>query len=296
MTRPMPETDQLPHALYRAEQVRALDRAAIDDYGIPGAELMARAGAAAYRLLRERWPGARHVTVLCGGGNNGGDGYVVARLAAADGLTVEVLALADPDGLTGDARTMADAFRDAGGTIQPFHAMPRRTDLIVDALLGTGLDREVQGDWAQAIAAANAHLAPKLAIDIPSGLHADTGRILGLAIQAEATISFIGLKQGLFTGEGPSCCGQVAFSPLGLPRWSGPARSSPPGASTGPSRRNSSTPAGAAPTRGTSGPCWWWAGPRGWRGRRAWPGRPPCAPGPGWSRWPATRTTPPCSG
>ena len=222
MTRTMPETDQLPHALYRAEQVRALDRAAIDDFGIPGAELMARAGAAAFRLLRGRWPGARHITVLCGGGNNGGDGYEVARLASADGLTVEVLALADPAGLTGEARAMADAFPAAGGSIQPFHALPKRTDLIVDALLGTGLDREVTGDWARAIAAANAHLAPKLAIDIPSGLHADTGRVLGAAIEAEATISFIGLKQGLFTGEGPSCCGQVAFSPLGAPAvvWS----------------------------------------------------------------------------
>ncbi len=97
---------------------------------------------------------------------------------------------------------MAYAYRDAGGTVSPFQGMPRRADVIVDALLGTGLDREVTGDWAQAIAAANAHLAPKLAIDIPSGLHADTGRVLGLAIQAEVTISFIGLKQGLFTGEG----------------------------------------------------------------------------------------------
>jgi len=222
MTSPMPETNQLPHALYRAEQVRALDRAAIEDYGIPGADLMERAGAAAYRLLRQRWPGARRVTVLCGGGNNGGDGYVVARLAAGDGCEVEVLALADPDGLTGDARTMADAYRDAGGTVSPFQGMPRRADVIVDALLGTGLDRDVTGDWAQAIAAANAHLAPKLAIDIPSGLHADTGRVLGLAIQAEVTISFIGLKQGLFTGEGPGCCGQIVFSPLGLPAvvWS----------------------------------------------------------------------------
>ncbi len=222
MFRPMPDTDRLPHALYRADQVRALDRAAIEDHGIPGAELMERAGAAAYRLLRGRWPGARRLTVLCGGGNNGGDGYVVARLALADGLSVEVLTLADPDALAGDARTMADAYRAAGGALRPFDALPRRTDLIVDALLGTGLDREVQGAWAGAIAAANAHLAPKLAIDIPSGLHADTGRVLGVAIEAAATLSFIGLKQGLFTGEGPSCCGEVRFSALGIPAvvWS----------------------------------------------------------------------------
>ena len=92
--RHLPDSNQLPHALYRADQVRALDRAAIDDYGIPGVELMGRAGAAAYRLLRDRWPEARRLVVLCGGGNNGGDGYEVARLARADGLAVEVLALA----------------------------------------------------------------------------------------------------------------------------------------------------------------------------------------------------------
>jgi ADP-dependent NAD(P)H-hydrate dehydratase / NAD(P)H-hydrate epimerase len=222
MFRPMPDTDRLPHALYRADQVRALDRAAIEDYGIPGAELMERAGAAAYRLLRSRWPGARRLLVLCGGGNNGGDGYVVARLARENGLGVEVLALADPASLSGDARAMADACLAAGGLVGPFDGLPRRVDLIVDALLGTGLDREVEGEWARAIAAVNGHLAPKLAIDIPSGLHADTGRVLGIAVQADATISFIGLKQGLFTGEGPSCCGDVRFSALAVPAvvWS----------------------------------------------------------------------------
>jgi hydroxyethylthiazole kinase-like uncharacterized protein yjeF len=220
--RPMPDTDRLPHALYRADQVRALDRAAIEEQGIPGAELMERAGAAAYQLLRTRWPAARFIRVLCGGGNNGGDGYVVARLAHLDGLTVEVLALADPGALRGDARAMADAYLAAGGSVRPFDALPRRTDLIVDALLGTGLDRDVQGELARAIAAANEHLAPKLAIDIPSGLDADTGRVLGVAVRAHATISFIGLKQGLFTGEGPSCCGEVCFSALGVPAvvWS----------------------------------------------------------------------------
>jgi ADP-dependent NAD(P)H-hydrate dehydratase / NAD(P)H-hydrate epimerase len=222
MLRTMPDKDHLPHALYRAEQVRALDRAAIEEHGIPGDELMRRAGAAAYALLRARWPQARHLTVLCGSGNNGGDGYVVARLALTAGLAVEVLALADPGALRGDARTMAEAYLAAGGSVRSFDALPRRTNLIVDALLGTGLDREVQGPWAEAITAANEHLAPKLAIDIPSGLHADTGQVLGAAIRADATLSFIGLKQGLFTGEGPTCCGAVRFSALGVPAvvWS----------------------------------------------------------------------------
>jgi NAD(P)H-hydrate epimerase len=217
MTRLMPHSDRLPHALYRAEQVRALDLAAIHEHGIPGAELMERAGSAAYRLLRRRWPAARDVTVLCGVGNNGGDGLVVARLARADGLAVRVLQVGDPGSLKGDALAMADVWRAAGGGLEPYRGLPERTDVIVDALLGTGLERDVEGPWAQAVDAANAHPAPVLAIDVPTGLHADTGRVLGTAVRAAATVSFIGLKQGMFTGSGPERCGAVHFDALQVP-------------------------------------------------------------------------------
>jgi NAD(P)H-hydrate epimerase len=213
----MPQTNRLPHALYRAEQVRALDRAAIQDQGIPGAELMERAGSAAYRLLRDRWPAARDVTVLCGVGNNGGDGYVLARLARGDGLGVRVLQLGDPERLQGDARAMADAWRAAGGELEPYQRLPARTGVIVDALLGTGLDRDLEGDWARAVEVVNAHHAPVLAIDIPTGLHADTGRVLGTAVRAHVTISFIGLKQGMFTAAGPDRCGEICFDALQVP-------------------------------------------------------------------------------
>ncbi len=217
MTRPMPTTDRLPHALYRAEQVRELDRCAIKDHGIPGAELMQRAGAAAYRELQNRWPDAREVTVLCGTGNNGGDGYVLARLAHEAGLAVRVLQLGDSSRLRDDALAKANAYRDAGASVEPYRELPRRTDLIVDAVFGTGLEREVQGSWAEAIGQINAHRAPKLAIDIPSGLHADTGQILGTAVHADVTVSFIGLKQGMFTGQGPDCCGEIRFDALRVP-------------------------------------------------------------------------------
>lgn len=217
MQRLMPRSDRLPHALYRAEQVRELDRTTIEDHGIPGAELMERAGAGAYRLLRERWPNARDITLLCGAGNNGGDGYVVARLARGDGLTVRVLQLGDPGRLRGDALAMADAWRASGGELEPYQRLPQRTDLVVDALLGTGLEREVEGDWARAVDAVNTHPAPVLAIDVPTGLHADTGRVLGTAVRAQATVSFIGLKQGMFTGAGPDCCGEIRFDALQVP-------------------------------------------------------------------------------
>lgn len=213
----MPESPRLPHALYRADQVRALDRTAIEVHGIPGLELMERAGAAAYALLRQRWSGHRTVTVLAGSGNNGGDGYVVARLAQADGFTVRVLQLAEPERLRGDAALAFAAYRDSGGQFEPFRALAGRTGVIVDALLGTGLERPVEGPWAQAVDAINQARSPVLALDIPSGLHADTGAILGTAVRADATFSFVGLKQGLFTGAGPDCCGQIHFSALAVP-------------------------------------------------------------------------------
>lgn len=217
MHRPLPDRGRLPHALYRAEQVRGFDRCAIEDHGIPGEVLMERAGAAALRLLRERWPEAADITLLCGVGNNGGDGYVVARLALAAGMAVRVLQLGDPRKVRGDALTMLRRCRGAGVEPLPFQGLPRRTDVIVDAVLGTGLEREVSGAWAEALAAVNRHPAPVLAIDIPSGLHSDTGRVLGAAVEADATISFIGLKQGLFTGRGADCRGEVRFDALGVP-------------------------------------------------------------------------------
>lgn len=217
MQRLIQDTDYLPHALYRAEQVRELDRTAIEDHGIPGAELMERAGRAAYRMLRQRWPNARVIAVVCGVGNNGGDGYVIAHCAQLEGLGVRVLQLGDSQRLQGDALTMATRFREAGGIVEPFRRLPERTELIVDAILGTGLEREVAGEWAQAIDAINEHASPVIAIDIPSGLHSDLGKILGTAVRAEATISFIGLKQGMFTGAGPDCCGEIRFDALQVP-------------------------------------------------------------------------------
>jgi len=208
----------LPVELYRAAQVRELDRIAIEERGIPGYTLMSRAGAAAFQLLRQRWPKAWRIEVICGGGNNGGDGYVVARLARLAGLDARIMTLADPESLRGDALTAAQEARTVEVPITAFDAARlAEADLLVDAILGTGLEREVSGLWREAIEAMNAHPAAVLALDIPSGLHADTGAALGAAIQAAATLTFIGLKPGLFTGQGPACCGEVHFAALGVP-------------------------------------------------------------------------------
>lgn len=208
----------LPHTLYRAAQVREFDRIAIEECGIPGATLMQRAGAAAFDVLRARWPKARSVAVACGEGNNGGDGFVLARLAHEAGLQTRVLQVGDAACLRGDALAAHQALTHNGVCVVPFSAEALRgCDVIVDALFGTGLDRAVSGAWRAAIEAINHAATPVLALDIPSGLHADTGRVLGAAVRATATVSFIALKQGMFTGLGPDHCGAVVFNDLDVP-------------------------------------------------------------------------------
>ena len=215
-------TGPLPRALYSAEETRRLDEHAITVQGIPGAELMERAGARAYRALRSRWPCVRSLTIYCGAGNNGGDGFVVGRLALADGLAVEVLSVGDLERLGPDAATMLSRYRDVGGRHRAFAGArapqdSARRGLSVDALLGTGLSRPVRGQWRDAIDALSASGEPVLAIDIPSGLHADTGAVLGRAVPADVSVTFIGLKRGMLTGEGPALCGSIVFDALGVP-------------------------------------------------------------------------------
>ena len=208
----------LSRCLFRAEQVRALDRRAIEDQGIPARELMERAGGSAFKLLRQRWPAARRITVVCGLGNNAGDGYVVARYALDAGLKVMVSQVGDATRLKGEAQAAYQAMCETGQSLASFsldHLHDR--DLIVDGLFGTGLSRVVEGPWGQAIEAINDCATPVLALDIPSGLNSDTGSVLGEAVRASATISFVGLKRGMFTGLGPSCCGEIELSDLSLP-------------------------------------------------------------------------------
>jgi NAD(P)H-hydrate epimerase len=208
----------LPAALYRAEQVRELDRIAIEELAIPGATLMERAGVAAFDELRRAFPAARRLSIVCGPGNNGGDGFVLARHAAAAGLRVRVGLLGDAERLRGDALGAHDRMRDSGIEAHSYTAgILDDADLIIDALFGTGLDRDVEGAWGECIAHMNASPAPIVAIDIPSGLHADTGRVLGVCVCAALSVSFIGLKQGMFTGEARNCCGRVVFDDLGVP-------------------------------------------------------------------------------
>jgi len=200
---------------YRAEQMRELDQRAISA-GIPGLTLMQRAGEAAYRTLRLHYPRVQHITIFCGSGNNGGDGYVVASEAIRDGLKVDLLRVSEPS--TDTSRQAADHWEKAGGKSGDFSlGRLAETDIIVDALLGTGLDRPVEGLYKDAISAINDQSAPVVALDIPSGLHADTGAIMGMAVQADLTVTFIARKTGLFTGAGRQECGTILFDSLDIP-------------------------------------------------------------------------------
>jgi NAD(P)H-hydrate epimerase len=209
---------RLPLAVYTEAQTRALDRFAIDRCGIPSYTLMTRAGEAALRALRSCWPAAERVLVLCGPGNNGGDGYVLARAALSQRMNVRVVALADPAKLQGDAQRAWEDFRAAGGTTQQWRDdLIADTDVVVDAIFGVGLTRAIEGEIASCIRAVNHSAAHLLALDIPSGLAADSGRILGEAVRAERTITFLGLKLGFYLGEGPNCTGIVMCDSLDVP-------------------------------------------------------------------------------
>lgn len=208
----------LPTALHSAAQVRQLDRQACERLGIPSYTLMKRAGVAAFRVMRERWPNVKRIFVACGSGNNGGDGYVLARLAMQAGLSVTVIALFDANSLRGDALTAYREFADAGGhTVRWSDSALMNADLIVDAIFGTGLSRPLDPALRAQVFAINESPAPVLALDVPSGLDADTGRVMGAAIVADCTLTFVGLKLGFYLGAAPDYIGELAFDALDIP-------------------------------------------------------------------------------
>lgn len=223
-------------ALHRAAQVRAADAALIGS-GVPGYELMCRAARGALRELQARWPVARELLIVCGAGNNGGDGYALARFALARGLSPRVIAVTPLERLRGDAaRAAAECLQagvpvlacvDRGDTLpEIFVREYARCDVLIDALLGIGLIDAVRGDAAVIIKLINATRSgaqrgaaytarrPVVALDIPSGLCADTGREQGDAVRADLTVTFILHKMGLFLGQGPVCTGELVLDDL----------------------------------------------------------------------------------
>jgi NAD(P)H-hydrate epimerase len=206
-----------PTAIYSAAQVRALDAFEIEKRRVPGFTLMTRAAEGALETLLARWPEARRLAVVCGSGNNGGDGYVLARLAQSAGVDALVLAATPPDKLTGDAHRAQAEWVAAGGRSHPFAPDALSgCDVIVDGLLGSGLAGPLRAETAAVIRAINAARRPVLSLDIPSGVDPDTGAVGDVAVRARVTLSFVAFKAGLFLGAGPEHTGELLLDDLGI--------------------------------------------------------------------------------
>ena len=205
--------------LYTSSQIRELEALTIAEELDSELGLMEKAGLAAFDYLRATWPDAKTIAVICGKGNNGGDGFVVARLAQQAGLTVSVVTVFDGEESYGAALLAAHKAQDAGLVFTQYHPeMCFSADVIVDALLGTGLTGDVEEPYSTCITAMNAAGMPILALDVPSGIDANTGSECGIAVNAAATVTFIGLKQGLYTHTARAMTGDIHLAELDIPK------------------------------------------------------------------------------
>lgn len=204
-------------ALYDANAARTLDRRATDALAGDAFELMRRAGRAAWHCALRHWPQAQRIVVVCGPGNNGGDGYVLARLALEAGRNVRVVRLAEHSPTSPEATRARDEFRERNGRTETFVDALPPADLIVDALFGLGLSRAPDGGAQTLIEAINAHPGACLALDVPSGIDADRGAVPGVAVAATRTLEFIVPKPGLRTGRSIDLCGRLELAELQIP-------------------------------------------------------------------------------
>ncbi|MFM1681536.1 NAD(P)H-hydrate dehydratase [Aeromonas salmonicida] len=214
------EVRSLPQSLWRTEQIRALEQRWAKREGQERYALMERAGAALRTYATHHWPRSCRWWIFVGPGNNGGDGYVLARLARQIGLEPRVIAARAPDELKGDARRAADDWLALGGTVlmagaSELDSLPP-PDLVIDALLGTGVHTPLSPLLTKIVATINSLGAPVLAVDLPSGLNADTGCAMGALVRATRTLTFIGIKQGMLTSDGVDGVGQLDCDPLGV--------------------------------------------------------------------------------
>lgn len=180
-------------------------------------DLMERAGESAFRLVPLNWPDAKRILIIVGNGNNGGDGYVLARHAKTAGYQVTLCSPVAEKALTGDALHAQNAWFSEGGEVLAEAKIEyQRFDIVIDALLGTGLQGDVRAPFTDCITRINQSRLPVMSIDIPSGLHADNGSVLGHAVAADVTITFVGVKSGLITGTGKECTGTLFYEDLNI--------------------------------------------------------------------------------
>lgn len=216
-----------PVQIVTAAQMRAMDAETIDAVGVPGLVLMEQAGTLTAVALARRYgpPAGRKVVVLCGKGNNGGDGFVVARHLLVAGAEVDVFLAGLPGEVTGDARAELEAFAGIGGSIHPASEVTsrrlkgalERADVVVDALFGTGLTAPLRPPARDWVRAANRAGKPIVAVDLPSGIDGDTGKVMGDAIRADLTVTFACPKRGHFLVPGMEHRGDLVVADIGIP-------------------------------------------------------------------------------
>ncbi|MCK7458923.1 NAD(P)H-hydrate dehydratase [Idiomarina aminovorans] len=215
------DNNQFSHCLYRVEQVQQGEKKAAEACSISMTQLMTAAGKAVFRQLKQHFPAPARIAVCCGEGNNGGDGYIVARLAQEAGYQVQVFAL-KPDTellkpIESDAHRARSAWRAQGGSERSLaDCAPEHFDVVVDALFGVGLNRALEGEpvtWVQRV---NGSTTPVISIDVPSGLNADNGHVPGAAVRAHLTVTLVALKRGLLTGKAQDHTGELVLEDLGI--------------------------------------------------------------------------------
>ena len=224
---------KLPKKLYRADQMPILEQLAMKKLALNTFDLMILAGTAVYRILKSNYPLVRKLIIFVGSGNNAGDGYIVAGRAKSAGMRVEVIQLCGIEKLAGIALKAHAYAKSSGVETRSFDTRllhgcsSHQETLIVDAILGVGINKFVTGLYEKAISLINASNHPVISVDLPSGLNADTGRAMGIAVKADITVSFIGLKQGLLTGEGLDYSGRVYLERFDIPDNVYSSKSSP---------------------------------------------------------------------
>jgi hydroxyethylthiazole kinase-like uncharacterized protein yjeF len=211
------------------DEVRAFDRWAIDTLGLPGIALMENAGRSCAELIKDKLKDVPKpkVCIFCGTGNNGGDGYVIARHLINSGFDVVVVLCGDKDKVKGDAKINLDVLEQIGQSIEHLDLkdtdisarvedFAAGADMLVDALFGTGLSGQLNDEYKVLIESINARNCPILAVDIPSGLDCDTGKLLGAAIRAAYTITFVAVKKGFTSSDSAQYTGEVFVASIGV--------------------------------------------------------------------------------
>lgn len=204
-----------------AAEMKELDRAAIEDYSVPSLYLMENAALSCVNAFLDIVPPKCTVSVFCGTGNNGGDGFAAARILNELGFSVRCFVIGNMQNMTADANAMCEKLEASGVKSEPFskdaYDYTLHASGIIDAIFGIGLARDVEGEYREAIELINRAPCPVLSCDIPSGLNADTGKISGCAVNADVTVTFTFAKPGLLSDDGKKCAGKIIIAPIGIP-------------------------------------------------------------------------------